>query len=298
MSIQSKNQDELVDSNDALDVFIDSLFRLEPEKENSDELETAPEATTETISPPPKMEIISEPEPLSVAVESENFPPEIQPVVKITKPETGVRLDTAVEIEHVPESELEVKIEPIVVEEDTAINTAPAILKGIVDDEAEIQHVEIEPVQDEADAYPTEPFQTLIFTVGKLNVALPIKDISGIIKWPGGLASMPGKADWNLGIYSERGDNVSIVDTAKFIIPHNRSDLLPNENEYNHIILVADKKWGLACNDVSKVVSLSPEQVKWTGERNIRPWLAGTIIEQMCALLNVNSFVKLLEETI
>lgn len=144
---------------------------------------------------------------------------------------------------------------------------------------------------------PTTPFQSLIFTVGKLNIAIPINDVSGIMKWPANITSTPGQASWNIGVYSERNERFSIVDTARFVIPENRSDLMPEQNSYQHIIIIGDKCWALACNNVSKVISLDPGQVKWSGEKNFRPWLAGTIIEQMCALLNAEHFIALLEES-
>jgi len=42
-------------------------------------------------------------------------------------------------------------------------------------------------------------------------------------------------------------------------------------------------------------VRISPDQVKWRSTQGKRPWLAGTVIEHMCALIHVDSLVALLE---
>ncbi|OGT19962.1 MAG: hypothetical protein A2V90_07825 [Gammaproteobacteria bacterium RBG_16_57_12] len=146
-------------------------------------------------------------------------------------------------------------------------------------------------------ARPAQPIQTMIFSVGKLNLAIPIKDIIGIMKWPANISRPPGMPEWKIGSCEERGERVTIVDTAKLVIPQNRRDLMPEQNDYQHVIIVGKSKWGIACNDVSKVINLDPAQVKWSDERNIRPWLAGTVITQMCALLNSDAFIALLEQS-
>jgi purine-binding chemotaxis protein CheW len=34
-------------------------------------------------------------------------------------------------------------------------------------------------------------------------------------------------------------------------------------------------------------VMLDPERIRWRGQRSKRPWLAGTLIDQMCALFDI-----------
>ena len=60
------------------------------------------------------------------------------------------------------------------------------------------------------------------------------------------------------------------------------------------IILMGGGKWGLACDSVSEVITLQQDKVRWRGDNSKRPWLAGTVVDQMCALLDVDKFVELL----
>jgi purine-binding chemotaxis protein CheW len=52
--------------------------------------------------------------------------------------------------------------------------------------------------------------------------------------------------------------------------------------------------WGLAVDSVTQPISLLPEDVKWRSDRSKRPWLAGTVKEHMCALLDIPMIAQML----
>ncbi|MCW8988708.1 MAG: chemotaxis protein CheW, partial [Gammaproteobacteria bacterium] len=62
------------------------------------------------------------------------------------------------------------------------------------------------------------------------------------------------------------------------------------------IVLIDDYRWGLACDNIGEVITLRPEEVRWRTSKTTRGWLAGTVIEHMCALLNSEGFSKMLEQ--
>ena len=53
-------------------------------------------------------------------------------------------------------------------------------------------------------------------------------------------------------------------------------------------------EWGLAVHQVSRSLRLDPSEIKWRSQRGQRPWLAGTVIEHMCALLDVAELAELI----
>ncbi|MCY1336302.1 hypothetical protein D9M69_221050 [compost metagenome] len=61
------------------------------------------------------------------------------------------------------------------------------------------------------------------------------------------------------------------------------------------MISVQGYEWGLAVHQVSRSLRLDPAEVKWRGRRQQRPWLAGTVIDQMCALLDVSALAGMLD---
>lgn len=139
-------------------------------------------------------------------------------------------------------------------------------------------------------------FQAMLFKVGGLTLAVPLIELSGVQEWVADrVTPMPGHADWYLGLVEYRGISVPVVDTAQLVLPADRlSSLLPPEERIQRIVFIGDGRWGLACDGVAEVISLEPDEVRWRSARTQRRWLAGTVIEQMCALLDPAAFAQML----
>ena len=69
-----------------------------------------------------------------------------------------------------------------------------------------------------------------------------------------------------------------------------------NDDGYSFFIQLDRSPWALACQEICDTVTLVHDSIKWRGEGSKRPWLAGTVISEMCALLDVPGVLKLLEE--
>ena len=137
------------------------------------------------------------------------------------------------------------------------------------------------------------PFQTLLFEIHGLKLAIPLHELNGILTWPEKpLPKMAGKPSWYLGLYSQEHNHTQVIDTAHIILPDQFQD---SDDKPKFIILIDDGKWGLACNKVSEVVTLSSEEVRWRKQAGKRPWLAGTVLDKMCSILNIEELVKLLK---
>jgi len=144
-----------------------------------------------------------------------------------------------------------------------------------------------------ADNWRESSFQTLLFEIHGLKLAIPLHELNGILTWPEKpLPKIAGKPSWYLGLVSQDHQHTQVVDTAHIILPDQLQD---NKNKPNFIILIDDGQWGLACNKVSKVVTLSPEEVRWRRQAGKRPWLAGTVLDKMCSILNIKELVKQLK---
>ncbi len=142
-------------------------------------------------------------------------------------------------------------------------------------------------------------FQCLIFRVLGLKLAVPLARLNGILPWDEDLTRMPGHAPHFLGLMKAHGETVQVVDTARIVMPADRQPPAIGEQERplpSHVILVGQRRWGLACDGLSDTITLEPDEVHWRSRRGKRPWLAGTVIEQMCALLDVDALVRLLEQ--
>jgi len=141
-----------------------------------------------------------------------------------------------------------------------------------------------------------ETFQALMFKVAGLTLAVPLVELSGVQEWDAGkVTPMPGRVPWYLGLMLYREHNVPVVDTAQLVMPEDRqASLSPWQERLKHVVFIADGRWGLACDELAEVITLRPEDVRWRTTRTKRRWLAGTVIEHMCALLDPPVFADVL----
>jgi purine-binding chemotaxis protein CheW len=133
------------------------------------------------------------------------------------------------------------------------------------------------------------PFQCLSFQVAGVTLAAPLEKLNGIVELEEEITELPGYAPWVIGLLPNRGQNVQVVDVAQIIMPNEGASVAqPTAERMKFIILLEDGKFGLAADSISQVLSLTADEVRWRGTNSKRPWLAGMITEQMCALLEVD----------
>jgi purine-binding chemotaxis protein CheW len=139
-----------------------------------------------------------------------------------------------------------------------------------------------------------EPFPCLLLKVQGLSLALPLVKLNRILPWSEPTL-IPGYVGWLLGMLRDdsRGRALKVVDTAGFIMPERPApagEAIPPQ----HIVLIGEGEWGLTCEDVSSVITLDPTKVRWRTHRTKRPWLAGTVVEHLCALLDAERLDEML----
>jgi len=141
-------------------------------------------------------------------------------------------------------------------------------------------------------------FQTLLFEVAGLTLAVPLAKLKGVIPNEVGLTPMPGHSQLFLGVTPYQGIQSKVVDTARFVLPQDRVAQLDEDatERTGHLVMIDDGRWALACNTIGDVVELSSRDVKWRTGSGKRRWLAGTVIERMCALLDIDELIQLLVE--
>jgi purine-binding chemotaxis protein CheW len=137
-----------------------------------------------------------------------------------------------------------------------------------------------------------QPFECLIFTVAGLQLAVPLILLGAIHRIEEEIRPIPGSPRWYMGIRPDRDQNLRVVDSAEWImagrVPPDARD------NYRFVIKLDNSDWGLACDDVAQSFTLRPDEVRWRTARSKRPWLAGTVIDHMCALIDVRAMADLL----
>ncbi|UZJ45250.1 chemotaxis protein CheW [Marinimicrobium sp. C6131] len=139
-----------------------------------------------------------------------------------------------------------------------------------------------------------ERFDVLLFKVSGLTLAVPLIALGQIQPLTDELTPLFGQADWFMGLLPTPTGKIRTVNTARFVMPERYDERFVETAEY--VISIDGVPWGLAVDSVNQPISLDPEDVKWRTERSRRPWLAGTVKEHMCALLDIPRIGQLLME--
>jgi len=172
-------------------------------------------------------------------------------------------------------------------------NAVSEALETVVDTEETVAEV-----VSEVPEWAGQRFQCLVFTVHGLKLAVPLEGLNGILTWSEDILPMPGHAPHFLGLLKTHDATVKVVDPALLVMPEGRTPpAIGQEGRETpgNIILISRKRWGLAADSVSETMTLNPDEVRWRTVRGKRKWLAGTVIEHMCALLDVEEFARILE---
>lgn len=144
-------------------------------------------------------------------------------------------------------------------------------------------------------AYRNGSFQALFFNVAGLTVAVPLIELGGIHNLDK-TTSLMGKPDWYKGVMLHRDEKINIVDTALWVMPEKCDEKMKSSLNYQYVIMLNDSNWGLTAENLVDTIVLTENEVKWLDTPNKRPWLAGLVKDKMCALLDVESLIQLLNE--
>lgn len=180
----------------------------------------------------------------------------------------------------------EVQAEPV-----TEVDQAQSVVTEVAVDEPQPQ-AQQSPVPEWAE----QRFQCLLFKVSGLSLAVPLVKLNSVIAWDENITETPNRTDWYLGLIQHLQKQVKVIDTALLVLPENRRDALDlaSADRLGHILLVDDYKWGLACDSIGDVVWLTKDEVKWRQNKQTRPWLAGTSLQHLCAIMDTEVFANML----
>ncbi|WP_210643446.1 CheW domain-containing protein [Pseudomonas sp. Tri1] len=179
----------------------------------------------------------------------------------------------------------------------TPVSTVAPLLQGLVTPVVEVHLPPSNPPppvpNDDRPAWAAEPFECLLFDVAGLTLAVPLVCLGSIYSLAGQeLTPLFGQPEWFLGILPSQAGNLKVLDTARWVMPDRYRDDFRQGLQY--VISVQGYEWGLAVHQVSRSLRLDPNEIKWRSHRGQRPWLAGTVIEHMCALLDVSELAELI----
>ena len=188
-----------------------------------------------------------------------------------------------------------VKIAPVEMAVEPEITESDSIIIERVPSKIEIEEQEL-PSLTSPESWSSQGVECLVFSVCGLKLAVPLLFLGGVHEVAkGDVRPLVGQPIWYLGMMHTEEHNLQVVDTAKLIMPERKQHL--SEQGFKYLIQLEKTPWAIACQSIDDTVRLDASEIKWRGERGKRTWLAGTVIEKMCALIDVNGLLQYVDQS-
>lgn len=153
-------------------------------------------------------------------------------------------------------------------------------------------------------AWASESLPCLIVKTANLKLAIPqqfierVEPITEIFDADTDLLSAPGDGNSGsstLGTIVTRQEGTDrprchLVDTAKLVMPERYSPEM--RGGYRHAVIMKELDWALAVDAIGAQVDYASSKVRWRSLHTRREWLAGTVIADMCAIVDIDAVYR------
>lgn len=162
---------------------------------------------------------------------------------------------------------------------------------------ADVSLTDIQPLSSEwltngRPHWAQEPFDILLIDVNGLKLAVPLVALGHIETIEGDLTPLFGQSEWFLGLQKTAFGNIKTVDTAQYVMPEKSSR--EDGHRYKFVVSISGMDWGLAVDEIDQPTLIDPDNIRWRAKRSNRPWMAGTVKDHMCVLLDIPAMGKIL----
>ncbi len=267
--------------------------KLETKVETKAETKAEPQVEVKVEQPKvetkaePKVETKAEPK-VEVKVEQPKVEPKVETKVEQPKVETKVAAPAPAVAAAPAAAAPVVKSAPVVAATKQA---AKAVIKTPQQLAQERMAKKLEAIAAEwKNVDLGEQFQVLFFLVQGVRFAVPLIDLGGIFECEK-ITQLFGKPSWFMGITDVRGDKINIVDTLRWVMP----EIKDSPDKYPYLISLGNTEWSIGCDILEGNRTLNKSQIKWREIPGNRPWLAGIVTSDKCAVLHVQSLIALFE---
>jgi hypothetical protein len=143
-------------------------------------------------------------------------------------------------------------------------------------------------------AWAENPFDVLLVDIQGVQLAMPLAALDGIYPLEEELTPLFGQSTWFMGLQKMMAGNINVVNTAQFIMPERYKET--DEMTSMYTVAINGSGWALAVDGIRQPIKVNPDEIRWRARRAERPWMAGTIINHVCALIDIPSLAKMLKQ--
>jgi len=189
-------------------------------------------------------------------------------------------------------------------QQELKVEVKPQVAKQVKVSTPVVEKINVKPGNQELDATkPVKPlavmpewarseFQALFFKVDKFILATPLTELLRTIEVDKKPTRIPGQPSWFMGLLDTHEQRIGVLDTGQLIFGKTIGQQRDLEKQpFQRILITGDGKWGLACDEILSIGKLEPDKVRWRTLRQKKPWLIGTVIDELTAVIDINHLV-------
>ena len=219
-----------------------------------------------------------------------------------TQYETSLDLSLYLEgLLKVEEQEVELNAETKVNIETNALNDliasaftelAPKIAEKIEEKVEEITSVPVwEEEKSSIPAWGQEPFKCLLVNSAGMNLIIPAMSVSYIERINKKIIRLPLDIEAFRGVITLRERSIAVVDLFALISENassgNQPSMQVESHHIEHVIVMENGDYSLACDDIGEMIMLETESVRWNKASFNNPMFSGIVPEYLCPIVNI-----------
>lgn len=128
----------------------------------------------------------------------------------------------------------------------------------------------------------------MIFSIAGVRFAVPLEFLGGVYRFTK-VSRLSGQADWCLGLWHGMDKQLKVIDSAIYFMSERKSSV--DWTDQHFILQLDDSGWALTCELISETALISNQDVSWKKEGSPICWKAGTIVSEVCTLLDVQGLL-------
>ena len=141
-----------------------------------------------------------------------------------------------------------------------------------------------------------QSFECLLVNLAGMQVMVPAMSVSYIEKINKKITRLPLDNEAFYGVVTIRDKSIAVIDLLSLIAESASTDFQCNkkigEHYIDHVIVMDEGNFALACEQVSHMMTLDVEDVRWNTATFNNPMFSGIVTEHLCPILNIDNLNK------
>jgi len=141
-----------------------------------------------------------------------------------------------------------------------------------------------------------KPFECLFVKSAGMNLMIPAMSVSYIERVNEKITRIPLDAEAFHGVITLREQSVAVIDLFSLIDEKtsidNEQSMQHNTHHIDYVIVMENGCYALACDDVSQMITLDSEDVRWNRASFNNPMFTGVVTEYLCPIVNIDNLYQ------